>query len=48
MALLCCTEWADPPFEESYQMTKRFILSELIMNGNRPENLILTAEELNK
>jgi hypothetical protein len=32
---------ADPPSEASYQLSVRFIISELILNGNRPESLIL-------
>jgi mannitol-specific phosphotransferase system IIBC component len=31
---------ADPPYEESYRLSIIFIISELILNGNRPESLI--------
>jgi hypothetical protein len=32
--------WADPPSKESYQLSTRFTISELILNGNRSEPLV--------
>jgi hypothetical protein len=46
---LCCSvkagalRWADGPLKESYHMSIRFCISELIPNGNKPQNLFLKS-----
>jgi hypothetical protein len=39
---------AHPPSKESYLLPVKFIVSELILNGNKPENLISQGEHEHK
>jgi hypothetical protein len=42
VSLMSCagdSQWVDPENKDSYQMSKGFIVSKLISNHNKPENI---------